>query len=101
MAFYTCFDWFKKLRLFANERNLKIDVVLKAKIGKYKIYFHSLRNRAEKFAKVSLFYTFLLKLVQINFIFSQLINMNQVPENITAYKLILESHGILYVSWLV
>ena len=31
---------------------------------------HSLRNRAEKFAKVSLFYTFLLKFVQINFIFS-------------------------------
>ena len=25
-----CFDWFKKLRLFVNERNLKIDVVLKA-----------------------------------------------------------------------
>ena len=40
------------------------------KIGKYKIYLHSLRNRAEKFAKVSLFYTFFLKLVQINFIFS-------------------------------
>jgi len=30
MSFYTCFDWFKKLRLFINERNLKIDVVLKA-----------------------------------------------------------------------
>ena len=30
LAFYTCFDWFKRLRLFANERNLKIDVVLKA-----------------------------------------------------------------------
>jgi hypothetical protein len=30
MQFYTCFDWFKKLRLFVNERNLKIDVVLKA-----------------------------------------------------------------------
>jgi hypothetical protein len=30
MSFYTCFDWFKKLRLFVNERNLKIDVVLKA-----------------------------------------------------------------------
>jgi hypothetical protein len=26
----TCFDWFKKLRLFVNERNLRIDVVLKA-----------------------------------------------------------------------
>jgi hypothetical protein len=30
MSFYTCFDWLKKLRLFVNERNLKIDVVLKA-----------------------------------------------------------------------
>jgi hypothetical protein len=29
-SFYTCFDWFKKLRLFVNERNLKIEVVLKA-----------------------------------------------------------------------
>jgi hypothetical protein len=30
MSFYTCFDWFKNLRLFVNERNLKMDVVLKA-----------------------------------------------------------------------
>jgi hypothetical protein len=30
MSFYTCFDWSKKLRLFVNERNLKIDVVFKA-----------------------------------------------------------------------
>ena len=30
MSFYMCFDWFKKLRLFSNVRNLKIDVVLKA-----------------------------------------------------------------------
>jgi hypothetical protein len=30
MSFYTCFDWLKNLRLFVNERNLKIDVVLKA-----------------------------------------------------------------------
>jgi hypothetical protein len=30
MSFYTCFDWYKKLRLFVNERNQKIDVVLKA-----------------------------------------------------------------------
>ena len=28
MSFYTCFDWCKKLKLFVNERNLKIDVVL-------------------------------------------------------------------------
>jgi hypothetical protein len=30
MSFYTCFAWFKKVKLFVNERNLKIDVVLKA-----------------------------------------------------------------------
>jgi hypothetical protein len=30
MSFYTCFDWFEKLRLFSNVLNLKIDVVLKA-----------------------------------------------------------------------
>ena len=28
MSLYTCFDLFKKLRLFVNERNLKIDVGL-------------------------------------------------------------------------
>ena len=30
MSFCKHFDWFKKLRLFVNEQNLKIDVVLKA-----------------------------------------------------------------------
>jgi len=30
MSFYTCFDWFKKLRLFSYVLNLKIDVILKA-----------------------------------------------------------------------
>ena len=30
MSFYTCFDWLKKLRLFVNVRNRKIDLVLKA-----------------------------------------------------------------------
>jgi len=30
MSFYTCFDWFKKLRLFSYVLNPKIDVVLKA-----------------------------------------------------------------------
>ena len=30
MSFYTCFDWFKKLRLFSNVWNLKIEAVLKA-----------------------------------------------------------------------
>jgi hypothetical protein len=29
MSFYTCFDWFKKLRLFVNEQNLRIDIALK------------------------------------------------------------------------
>jgi hypothetical protein len=30
MSLYTCFDWFKKLRLFVNVRNIKIKVILKA-----------------------------------------------------------------------
>ena len=30
MLFHTCFDWFKKLRLYSYVLNLKIDVVLKA-----------------------------------------------------------------------
>jgi hypothetical protein len=30
MSFYTCFDWFEKLRLFSYVLNLKIDVILKA-----------------------------------------------------------------------
>ena len=30
MSFYTCLDWFKKLRLFSYVLNLKIDVGLKA-----------------------------------------------------------------------
>jgi hypothetical protein len=30
MSFYTCFDWFKKLRSFSYVLNLKIDFVLKA-----------------------------------------------------------------------
>jgi hypothetical protein len=30
VSFYTCFDWFKKLRLFSYVLNLRIDVVLKA-----------------------------------------------------------------------
>ena len=29
MSFYTCFDWFKKLRLFSYVLNPKIDVVRK------------------------------------------------------------------------
>jgi hypothetical protein len=30
MSFYTCFDLFKKLRLFVNVRNIKINIALKA-----------------------------------------------------------------------
>ena len=35
MSFYTCFDWFKEL--FVNERNLKIDVVLKASCASFSL----------------------------------------------------------------
>ena len=30
MSFYTCFDWFRKLKLFVNVQSWKIDVALKA-----------------------------------------------------------------------
>jgi hypothetical protein len=48
-------------------------------VGKYEIHLHSLRNDTEKLTKAWLFYLF-LKLVQINYIFS-----NNV--------------SILYISW--
>ena len=41
MSFYTCFEGFKKLRLFSYVLNLKIDVVLKASravvIGRFSV----------------------------------------------------------------
>ena len=46
MSFYTCFDWFKKLRLFSNVRNLKIDVVRKASraVVIYSQYFNYIHD---------------------------------------------------------
>jgi hypothetical protein len=39
MLFCMCFDWFRKLRLFVNVRNRKIDIVLKALIHHYVLKF--------------------------------------------------------------
>ena len=73
MSFYMCFDWFKKLRLFVNVRNRKIDVVLKASraivirgfslneapLGLFKFIFDYLPY----FEKINIFFNILTKKV--------------------------------------
>jgi hypothetical protein len=77
MSFYTCFDWFKKLRLFSNIRNLKIDVVLKASravcnqvislneahLGLFKF----ISDYLPYFEKINIFFNIITKKVSINF----------------------------------
>ena len=95
ISFYTCFDWFKKLRLFVNERNLKIDVVLKvlraivirwfslneAPLGLFKF----ISDYLPFFEKINIFFNIITKKVWINLkdwskLFVQFIrnNLNQV-----------------------
>jgi hypothetical protein len=76
MSFYKCFDWIKKLRLFVNERNLKIDVVLKASsavairwfslneapLGLYKF----ISDYLPYFDKINIFFNIIAKKVWIN-----------------------------------
>ena len=71
-----CFDWFKKLRLFVNERNLKIEVFLKvsravvirwfalneARLGLFKFIFDYLPY----FEKINIFFNIITKKVWIN-----------------------------------
>ena len=73
MSFYTCFDWFKKLRLFSNVRNLKIDVVLKASravvIGRFSLNEAPLRlskflsDYLPYFEKINIFFNIITKKV--------------------------------------
>jgi hypothetical protein len=76
MSFYTCFDWFKKLRLFVNVRNRKIDVVLKASRAVV-IRWFSLNNLwgylnlfisdyLPYFEKINIFFNIITKKVWIN-----------------------------------
>ena len=76
MSFYMCFDWFKKLRLFVNERNLKIDIILKASravvirwfslneapLGLFKF----ISDYLPYFEKINIFFNIITKKVWIN-----------------------------------
>jgi intein-encoded DNA endonuclease-like protein len=76
MTFHTCFDWFKKLRLFVNERNLKIDVVLKASravvIRWFSLneapfgLFKFISDYLPYFEKINIFFNIIAKKVWIN-----------------------------------
>ena len=69
MSFYTCFDWFKKLRLL----NLKIDVVLKAShavvIGRFSLnkaplrLFKFISDYLPYFEKINIFFNIIAKIV--------------------------------------
>jgi hypothetical protein len=76
MSLNTCFDWFKKLRLFSYVLNLKIDVVPKASravvirgfslneapLGLFKFISNYLRY----FEKINIFFNIITKKVLIN-----------------------------------
>jgi hypothetical protein len=115
MSFYTCFDWFKKLRLFVNERNLKIDVVLKASraivirwfslneapLGLFKF----ISNYLPYFEKINIFFNIITKKVWINLykdwskLFVRFIrnNLNQVVHTL-AYPGVYNLIGVIS-SW--
>ena len=71
MSFYTCFDWFKKLRLFSYV--LKIDVVLKALcavvIRRFSLneapleLFKFISNYLPYFEKINIFFNIITKKV--------------------------------------
>jgi hypothetical protein len=73
MSFYTCFDWFKKLRLFSYVLNLKINVVLKAScavvIRRFSLneahlgLFKFVSNYLPYFEKINIFFNIITKKV--------------------------------------
>jgi len=73
MSFYTCFDWFKKLRLFSYVLNLKIDVILKALcaivIRRFSLnevplrLFKFISNYLPYFEKINIFFNIVTKKV--------------------------------------
>ena len=65
MSFYTCFDWFKKLRLFSYVLNLKIDVVLKAfVIRRFPLgLFKFISDYLPYFEKINIFFNIITKKV--------------------------------------
>jgi hypothetical protein len=76
LSFYTCFDWFKKLRLFVNVRNRKIDVVVKAShavvIRWFSLneaplrLFKFISDYLPYFEKINIFFNIITKKVWIN-----------------------------------
>ena len=94
MSFYTCFEWFKKLRLFSYVRNLKLDVVLKALravvIGWFSLneaplrLFKFISDYLPYFEKINIFFNIITKKVLIYKDWMQLFvwfirnNLNQV-----------------------
>jgi hypothetical protein len=73
--FYTCFDWFKKLRLFVSERNLKIDVVLKASHAVVNRWFSLNEAPLGLFKLISDYLSFVM-CIQVIFISANISNMN-------------------------
>ena len=73
MSFYTCFDWFKKFRLFSYVRNLTLDVVLKASravvIGSSSLneaplgLFKFISDYLPYFVKINIFFNIIAKKV--------------------------------------
>ena len=71
MSFYTCFDWFKKFRLFSYVRNLTLDVVLKASravvIGSFSLneaplgLFKFISDYLPYFEKINIFFNIIEK----------------------------------------
>ena len=73
MSLNTCFDWFKKLRLFSYVLNLKIDVVPKAShaviIRQFSLneaplgLFKFISNYLPYFEKINIFFNIITKKV--------------------------------------
>jgi hypothetical protein len=71
MSFYTCFHWFKRLRLFVNVRNLKINVILKAShvvvIGRFSLneaplgLLKFISDNLPYFEKINIFFNIITK----------------------------------------
>jgi hypothetical protein len=71
MSFYTCFDWFKKMRSFVNARNLKTNVVLKVSraivIGWFSLneaplgLFKFISDYLPYFEKINIFFNIIAK----------------------------------------
>jgi hypothetical protein len=73
MSFYTCFDWFKKLRLFVYVLNLKIDVFSRRRVplssGDFSLneaplgLFKFISNYLPYFEKINIFFNITTKKV--------------------------------------